>query len=164
DGDDDDAPLDQRGRVVDVALADDERAAVDPDHDRSERYARVGELRHVHIEEQAVLTGARRAERTGRLGAVVAERAGVADPGPARGWLRWPPPQVPDGWGGVRHPAEGSHVADPRTADDTLVSDGDRGRWREAGGGANRGDNPDRGDRQRGNDDHAGGEPANSTD
>jgi hypothetical protein len=102
DRDGDDALLGERHAVIQRrrARAHDERAAVDPHHDR----VRAGAGGREHVEVQAVLAGLdlvgdaahHRDPRIARLGGDRAEVRGVADAGPRRGRRGRPEPERAD--------------------------------------------------------------------
>ena len=103
-----------------------EAAAVDPHQDRAPAKAATRRGR-VDVEVQAVLAErAGRRERARRLRAARPERRRVPDSGPARGRLRWPPPQVPGRRRRVRQPQERVHPRGAGAADETVINVHDR--------------------------------------
>ena len=124
DGDDDDAVLYQRGRIVVIAFANDEGASVDPNHHRAEPRLTVG-VWSEDVEEEAILGDGLDSEWRGRLGAVVAE---------LRGFKRCEPRSVPHGWtpaqithrrSGVRNAEEFAHAIGSDEAADGTTEGGD---------------------------------------
>jgi hypothetical protein len=114
--DDDVARLDERGRVVRLAGAAGVGPAVDPHHHRAVRAWDVegadlgavggaGAARDVHVQEEAVLAGAR-VERRAGLREVPTEQRGVQDLRPARPGAGWSPSEVACRRLGVGYPAE----------------------------------------------------------
>ena len=97
---------DQPARVVDLAAAADERAAVDPHHHRSRRSP--VDRRRPDVQAQAVLVGLPAEFRvgTGILDASRPRLGGVAHPVPCRRRRRRPPAQRADRRCGVRDSGE----------------------------------------------------------
>jgi hypothetical protein len=98
DRDDDAALLNQPRRVVVVALAGGQRAAVDPEHDRQVLRVPlpVAAIGRIDVQVQAVLVRRRPADRGSLLRAVVREVSGVERSVPARVRPRRAPAQVAD--------------------------------------------------------------------
>ena len=127
DRDDDDIFRHQIAWIVAIAFADDESAAVDPDHHGKEvRAPLVGLGGGKNVQEQAILGRARRSVGRSDLRAVGAEARGVANAVPALGLLRRAPPKVADGCRGVRDSAELLHRASGDTPHRARVRSHDR--------------------------------------
>src|SRR5271163_2553044 len=95
---DDHAPPDERSRVVIGSGASGQAAAMNPEHHgRLAMFLSAVLLRHVDVQEQAVLSA-----DSARLSALAAERRRVEHALPAAVWLRRHPAQVADGGSGVR--------------------------------------------------------------
>ena len=115
-GDDDDPVSDHGSRVVIVAFAVDQCAAVDPDHDRAQGEEVAG-ARSENIQEEAIFSEGRPAEGRRGLRAVVGELGGVENREPGGVRDRRTPAQIADGRGGVR---DAEKLVDARGRDDTA--------------------------------------------
>ncbi len=108
---------DERPGVVVIALAGEQRAAVDPHHDR----VRADDFRRVDVEVETVFRAAGDAERARRLGAMRRERARIARHIPGGRRLRRLPAQRSHRRRCVGDAAVRKHRVRPNAADDSLV-------------------------------------------